>query len=374
MKTPTWRIAALVAVAALIATPAAAAPLTYPSRVMEGFPYTGSPEVSAPAWILYDASADAVLASRSPNEVRPMASITKIMTGLLVVENTRPDDMVTISAKAAATGEKEIELVAGEVIEMDALFKALMIHSANDAATAIAEHIAGSVGAFVELMNTRAAEFGMEGTSFANPHGLDAPNHYTTAADMLILTRVAMQSERFADVVRARIVVMPPSPDGSLRKGTTTNLMLDWYEGALGVKTGYTSEAQLTYVGVAERNERHIYVVLLGAEGERAHFSDAINLLDYAFDSLGYFGDVALGSPYSAAKARAGSDSVLVSRDVETYLHLAGQGLALETPSPLVSAPESTPPIIVELARHPETPPRSLIEIVSYWFTGIFGQ
>ena len=363
----------MVIAAAFIATPAAAAPLTYPPPVVETFPHTGPPEVTAPAWILYDESTDAVLGSQASNEERPMASITKIMTGLLVIENSEPKEAVVVSARAAATGEKEIELATGEVMEMDALFKALMIHSANDAATAIAEHIAGSVEAFVDLMNTRAAELGLKGTSFANPHGLDAPNHYTTAADMLVLTRVAMESRRFADVVRSKIVVIPPTSDGSLRKGTTTNLMLDWYEGALGVKTGYTSGAQLTYVGVAERDERHIYLVLLGSEGEKAHFVDAIKLFDYAFNSLGYYGDLSLGSPYVAAKARSGPDPILVSRDVESYLHMAAQGLTLQPPSPLVSIPEPSVPVIIEFARHPEPPPRSLAEIVSYWFVTVFG-
>ena len=373
MRTRSRCLAAMVIAATFIATPAVAAPLTYPPPVVETFPHTGPPELSAEAYILYDESNDAVLASRAANEERPMASITKIMTGLLVVENSQPADAVVVSARAAATGEREIGLAEGEVMEMDALLKALMIHSANDAATAIAEHIAGSVEEFVDLMNNRAGELGLEGTSFSNPHGLDAPDHYTTAGDMLLLTRVAMESQRFADVVRSKIVVMPPHPDGSLRKGTTTNLMLDWYEGALGVKTGYTSGAQLTYVGVAERDERHIYLVLLGSEGERAHFEDAIKLFDYAFGSLGYYGNVASGSPYLAAKARSEPDPILVSRDVESYLHLAGQGLTLEQPSSLESVPEPTAPVIIELARHPEPAPRSLTEIVSYWFAMVFG-
>ena len=361
-------IAAMVIAAVFIASPVAAAPLTYPPPVVETFPRTGLPEVSASAWILYDEATNAVLGSRAPNEKRPMASITKIMTGLLVVENSQPDEAVVVSARAAATGEKEIELVAGEVMEMDALLKALLVHSANDAATAIAEHIAGSVGAFVNLMNTRAAELGLEGTSFANSHGLDAPNHYTTAADMLVLTRIAMESRRFSDVVRSKIVVMTPSPDGSLRKGTTTNLMLDMYEGVLGVKTGYTSSAQLTYVGVAERNDRNIYLVLLGSEGERAHFADAIKLFDYAFNSLGYYGDVALGSAYVASKARSELDPILASND------LAAEEPTPEPPSPVVPAPEPTSPVIIELARRAEPAPRSLTEIVSYWFVLVFGQ
>ncbi len=372
MSTRFRLFAAIVAAVALIATPAVAAPFTYPPPVVETFPHPGPPEVSAVSWILYDASTDSVLGSLAADDERAMASITKIMTGLLVVENSQPDELVVISERAVETGEKEIDLTAGEVMEMDALLKALMIHSANDAATAIAEHISGSVEAFVDLMNSRATELGLEGTSFANPHGLDAPNHYTTAEDMLVMTRVAMESPRFADVVRSKIVVMPPDPEGGPRKGTTTNLMLYEYQGTLGVKTGFTSSALLTYVGVAERDERRIYVVLLGSEGERGHFADSAKLFDYAFNALGYYGDVALGSPYVASRARSGPDPILVSRDIETYLHLAGQGLTLAPPSPVVPLPQPIPPMAVEIARHPEQGPHSLAEIVSYWFNMIF--
>jgi serine-type D-Ala-D-Ala carboxypeptidase (penicillin-binding protein 5/6) len=366
-------VASLAAVA-LIATPGSAAPFAYPPPIVETFPHNGPPDVSASAWILYDESTDSVLGSLAANERRAMASITKIMTGLLVIENSLPRELVIVSQRAAETGEKEIGLEAGEIIEMDALFKALMIHSANDAATAIAEHISGSVAEFVNLMNSRAAELGLEGTSFANPHGLDAPNHYTTAEDMLTLTREAMRSRRFADVVRSKIVVMPPDPEGMPRKGTTTNLMLYEYEGTLGVKTGFTASALLTYAGVAERGQRRIYVVVLGSEGERGHFADAAKLFDYAFNSLGYYGDIALGSPYVAAKARAEPDPILVARDVESYLHLAGQGLTLTPPAPTSSEPVTAGPAAVEVARHSEPGPTTLGEIATYWLTVLFGS
>ena len=370
MSPRSWLFAAIVTAIALNATPAAAAPFTYPPPVVETFPHPGPPQVSALSWILYDASTDSILGSSAAKDQRAMASITKIMTGLLVVENSQSDEPVVISERAAETEEKEIDLIAGEIMEMDALFKALMIHSANDAATAIAEHISGSVEAFVDLMNSRAAELGLEGTSFANPHGLDDPDHYTTAEDMLVITRIAMESPRFADVVRSKIVVMPPGPEGALRRGTTTNLMLYGYQGTLGVKTGFTFSALLTYAGVAERDERRVYVVLLGSQGEMGHFADSTALFDYAFNALGYYGDVVSGSPYVAARARSGPDPILVARDIETYLHLAGQGLTLEPPLPMVPLP--TRPEAVEIARHSDEGPHSLIDIVSYWFDMIF--
>ncbi len=166
----------------LLALPVSAAPLAFPIPPLQGLPQGGRvPAVTAPSWILFDESTDIVLGSLNPTDPLAMASITKIMTGLIAIENTRPADLVTISETAAATGEKEIDLVAGETLTMDALFKSLMIHSANDSATAIAEHVGGSVDGFVALMNERAAELGLTETSFRNPHGLDAPDHHDNA-------------------------------------------------------------------------------------------------------------------------------------------------------------------------------------------------
>src|SRR3970040_2436189 len=243
--------------------PVSAAPFTFPAPVLEAFPTPDAPEVTAASWVLYDTAADVVIAELNADQERAMASVTKIMTGLLTVENSYPAEPVTISERAANTGEKEIDLVAGEILEMDALFKALMIHSANDAATAIAEHISGSVEEFVAEMNQRAAELGLTPTSFANPHGLDAPDHYTTARDLLTLARVAMANDDFAEVVKAKTLVFPPAPDGASRTGSSTNPLLWSYSGALGVKTGFTSQALLTYVAVAERDGRRLNAVLL---------------------------------------------------------------------------------------------------------------
>ena len=172
-----------------------------------------------------------VLGSSGASDQRPMASTTKIMTGLLVLENADLDDVVTISQEAADTGGQEIGLIAGEQMTVGSLFRALMVRSANDAAAALAEHISGSVDGFVQLMNDRADEMGLENTSFANPHGLDAPGHYSSAGDLLTMAREAMTHPEFADVVRSRVMVMTPAPDGTQRVGISTNLMLSSYDG-----------------------------------------------------------------------------------------------------------------------------------------------
>ncbi len=375
-------LAPAVVLALLLAVPANAAPMTFPAPPFQGL-YQGGPPptLTAPSWVLFDESTDVLLASLNPDDQRSIASLTKIMTGLLAIENTEPGDLVTISERAAATGEKEIDLVAGETLTMDALFKALMIQSANDSATAIAEYVGGSVEGFVAMMNERAAELGLTETSFANPHGLDAPNHYSSARDMLELTRVALEDRYYTDVVRSTIVVMPPAPDGTERIGESTNLLLngrasrpgfpavDAYEGAIGVKTGFTSSALLTYVAAAERDGRRLYVVILGADGPRAHFFDAQKLFDYGFAQFPYNGPIVLGTPYVSTKARIEPDPLLVQGDVESYVHLAGQGLTLDQPALVASSNREPLPLpITMISRNPDTGPTSVLDTIQFWF------
>ncbi len=357
----------------LIAGPAQAAPFNYPAPVQATFPAPDPPGVTAGSWILYDDSLDFVIAEHNADQERSIASVTKIMTGLLTVENSSPDDLVTISERAAATGEKEIELVAGETVTMDALFKALMIHSANDAATAIAEHISGSVEEFVALMNQRSAELGLTHTSFANPHGLDAPGHYSSARDLLALTEVAMAQPEFADVVRAKTMVFPEAPDGASRQGSSTNLLLSWYQGTLGVKTGFTSQALLTFVAAAERDGRRLYAVVLGSDGDRAHFADATALFDYGFKDLSYFGHAATKTPYLAMQGRQTPSPLLAQGNLEVYMHLAGQGLMLDAPAPLTETPEPSPPPIIEVTRSAEPAPGSILEAMGFWIGQALG-
>jgi D-alanyl-D-alanine carboxypeptidase (penicillin-binding protein 5/6) len=360
-------VGALAPVLVVLALPAAAAPFTYPAPVQQTFPTPAAPSITAGSWILYDESTGTVIAELNADQERAMASVTKIMTGLLAIERSAPGDMVTVSQRAADTGEKEIELVQGETVRMDALFKALMIHSANDAATAIAEHISGSVEAFVDLMNQRAAELGLTHTSFANPHGLDAPGHYTTARDLLALGRVAMELPEFSEVVKAKTLVFPPAPDGTSRSGSSTNLLLWSYPGSLGLKTGFTAQALLTYVAAAERDGRRLYAVLLGSDGDRAHFSDATALFDYGFEQLGFFGDASTGAPYAPIQGRRSPDPMVSLAGMETYLHLASQGLMLESPGPLRELPEPAPPPIVEVTRNPDPGPRTVMETMRFW-------
>lgn len=320
--------------------------------------------MSAPSWILYDDTSGAVLAASVPDQQRAVASITKVMTGLLVVELADPSDVVAVSERAANTGEKSIGLQAGEQLTVDALFKALIIHSANDAATALAEHIGGSVEGFVGLMNQRAAELGLTSTSFANPHGLDAEGHFSSARDVLTLARLAMTYPQFRDAARARVLVFPDAPDGTVRRGFTTNLLLQSYEGMLGVKTGFTNHALLTIVGSAERESRNLYVVVLGSEGQRGHFADAEALLDHGFQQLAIFGTITTGARYTAMKPRT-DVGPLSAAAVESLFHLAGQGLVGDPPLPAEEEPLPVPVVAHRRAEHPSP---ALVDTLLFWW------
>ena len=364
-----------VALVTLTIVPAAAArPLHYPAPVIEGLPDPGPPAVTAKAWILYDESTDAILGEAAADERRSVASITKIMTALLALERGDLTDVVTVSQRAADTGEREIGLIAGEQVTVGALLKAALIHSGNDAATAIAEYVGGSVEGFVDLMNQRAGELGMFNTSFANPHGLDAPNHYSSARDMLKLARVAMEHSEFRDIVRSRILVFPATPDGTKRIGTATNLLLDDYEGASGIKTGFTFQALLTFVATAERDSRRLYAVVLGSEGERAHLADARELFDYGFEDLGMYGILATGNEYTARFHPPGPSPLVAATSVEALLHLGASGLLTRPPESRVTAPEPVPPPVTEVTRQVEPSRGTLRGALGFWIDLIQGS
>ena len=256
------------------------------------------PEISAGAWILYDDTFGLVLAEREADIGRAVASTTKIMTALVVIEQSDQDATVEITSRADLAGGSEIGLVPGERPWTVAdLLAALLLQSANDAAVALAEHVGGSVAGFADLMNVKAAELGLRNTNFVNPHGLDHPDHYSTPRDLLTGTLAAMDDPTFARLIQARSANLPANPDGEPRVAVNRNELLASYPGALGVKTGFTDNALQTLVAAAERDRRRLYAVVLGSTD---HFTDAARLLDYGFAE---FGPMTL-VPYTSATPR----------------------------------------------------------------------
>lgn len=300
-----------------------------PPIPVERIPPLPAPVVSAPAWILYDETNDVVLDSRDPDTPRPMASTTKVMTGLLALESGALDEIVTVSQRAADVGEAEIGLVAGERIPLEMLVYSLLLRSANDAAVAVAEHIGGSVEGFVDRMNQRAAELGLDSTAFANPHGLDATGHVSSPRDLLDLARAAMENEHFAEMVGTAAFRIVDAPDGTRRVAESTNTMLQTYRGTFGVKTGFTFQAGLVFVGGAERDGRRLWVVVMGSEGTGGHFVDATRLLDHGFEDLRIVDTIARGTPFRLAATDVAEEVVALAR-----LHALAVVSTLERPPP----------------------------------------
>lgn len=265
-------------------------------------------EVSAAAAVLMDATTGELLFTRNPDEVLPPASITKILTALAILERGHLSDAVVVSQAAAGVGGYRLGLRGGQRISLNDLLAAILIRSANDAAVAAAEHVGHGLSGFVALMNAKAQELGMHHSHFANPHGLDEPGHYTTARDMAILTRVAMEHPDFARLVRTRevtVTIWKPGRRGFARQTRviqTHNKLLGRLEGADGVKTGYTDAAGRCLVASASRGGQRMIAVLLN---DRQRWTDAATLLRYGFESAGSAARMG-GSPRHWHAARGG--------------------------------------------------------------------
>jgi D-alanyl-D-alanine carboxypeptidase len=244
---------------------------------------------NAASALLVDANSGMVLFERDPDAPRPPASVTKILTALIVLERGRLNDTVVVSQAAAQTGGQRLGLRAGQRITLGDLLAALLIRSANDAAVAAAEHVGGSLAGFVALMNETAVDLGMANSRFANPHGLDEPFHFTTARDMAALTRAALENPRFAELVRARqatLTIWKPGHRNLVPQNRivlTHNRLLGQVAGADGVKTGYTDSAGRCLVASASRGNHRMIAVLLN---DPQRWTDAAALLEYGFGSV----------------------------------------------------------------------------------------
>ncbi|MBQ1717036.1 MAG: D-alanyl-D-alanine carboxypeptidase, partial [Ruminococcus sp.] len=240
--------------------------------------------VSAPSAILMEAGTGNILFEKNAHEHRPCASITKVMTLLLVFEamdsgRLSLDDTITSSAHAASMGGSDIWLEEGESMSADDMIKATVVASANDAAVALAETVSGSEDAFVEQMNARAKELGMDDTTFKNCNGLDEEGHLTSAYDVALMSRELMKHEKIYDYTSIWL--------DYLRGGETqivnTNKLLKTYKGITGLKTGTTDDAGCCMAASAQRDGMTLLSVVLGCDTGKQRFADSAALLDYGF-------------------------------------------------------------------------------------------
>jgi serine-type D-Ala-D-Ala carboxypeptidase (penicillin-binding protein 5/6) len=240
--------------------------------------------VSAQSAILIEQTSGRVLFEKDAHTKRRIASITKIMTAILAIESGKMEEIVTVSNRAVRTEGSSIYLKPNEKIKLKHLVYGLMLRSGNDAAVAIAEHVAGSVEGFVFLMNQKAAEIGMTNTEFANPHGLDdAENHYSTAYDMALLMRYAMQNKEFRKISGTE-VYRAPNPDEKWDRvwRNKNKLLTNLYEYCTGGKTGYTKRAKRTLVTTASKEGLDLIAVTLNASDD---WNDHIAMYEYGFDN-----------------------------------------------------------------------------------------
>lgn len=238
--------------------------------------------------VLMEASTGTVLFEYHPDLLCPPASITKIMTLLLVMEaieegKLKTDDVVTAGAHAASMGGSQIFLKEGERMTVEDLIKSVVISSANDAALALAEHISGTEEAFVRQMNEKAAELGMKNTHFENTNGLDdtVTNHMTTALDVAIMSRALIAHEL---ILKYSSIWMDTIRDGAFGL-TNTNRLIRFYPGATGLKTGSTSKAKFCISATAERNGMSLICVIMGAPTRDIRNEEAKKLLDFGFST-----------------------------------------------------------------------------------------
>jgi serine-type D-Ala-D-Ala carboxypeptidase (penicillin-binding protein 5/6) len=257
-------------------------PSPYPTALRTPDGRLDPPPLGAAAAVLMDANRGQVLFRHNPHTRRAVASLTKIMTAMLVLEDGDLTDRVTVSARAASQSGSVLGLEPGERISVENLLYALMLQSSNDAAVALAEHVSGSVGRFVKRMNRRARELGLTRTRFASPNGLDDDGR-STAADLARLTLVALDEPELARIVQSKRRDIP-APAGPDRHIQNRNALLWLYPAATGVKTGFTSAAGHCLVATGERDGRRLVAVVLGVPGEA--FSDGAALLNYGFQGF----------------------------------------------------------------------------------------
>ncbi len=247
-----------------------------------------APEVPAPSCLLMDAATGTVLYEKNADEPLAPASVTKVMTLLLVMEAVDRgqlgwDDTITASAAAAAKGGSQVYLEEGEQMSLREMVKCVVVSSANDCATALAEAVAGSESGFVEKMNQRAQELGMEHTHFANCTGLDdeagPDEHYTTARDIAIMSRELLRHDKIREFTT---IWMDTIRDGAFGL-SNTNKLVRFYQGTTGLKTGYTSSAGYCMSASAERDGMELIATVMHCETSTDRFESAKALMDYGF-------------------------------------------------------------------------------------------
>lgn len=283
--------------------------------------------LSCKSAILIEATSGKVLYEKDADIPLPMASVTKIMTMLLIMEavdggRINLSDMVTGSAHAKSMGGSTIFLDEGEQLSVHDMLKGIAVASANDACVAMAEHIAGSEAAFVSMMNTRAGELGMKNTVFKNTNGLDEAGHYSSARDIAIMSAELLKHPKILDYTT---IWMDSLRDGKFQLANT-NKLIRFYKGAIGLKTGSTDDALYCLSGAAERDGMRLISVVLAAPTSQKRFSETTSLLDYGFAVYAKKQLVQQGEASGAVRVEKGVADSVSAVAAEEYVYVGKKG------------------------------------------------
>lgn len=234
--------------------------------------------------LIYDRASGKILYEKNGNKQTPMASTTKIMTAIVVLENANLKDVVTIDAKAAGIGGSRLGLKKNDKITVNDLLFGLMLRSGNDAAVALANYVGGSIAGFAEMMNAKAKEMGLTNSHFIVPHGLDNDGHYTTAYELAKMADYALKIDKFKQIVGTQNTTI--YINGYAKAINNTNKLLGSVSGVYGVKTGFTNGAGRCLVTACKRDDLDIVTVIIGADTTKQRTADTIKLINYAYNNF----------------------------------------------------------------------------------------
>ena len=287
------------------------------------------PTINSRAYVVIDRKSNTVLVGKNENQKKKMASTTKIMTALIVIENCDLSETVEISKKSASTRGSRLGLKTGDKITVYDLLYGLMMRSGNDSAIALAEHTAGSISNFADLMNQKAVELGLSNTHFVTPHGLDEDEHYTTAYELALLSNYAMNNEIFARIVGTKNYTI--TINGYPKTLTNTNELLGSLNGVYGIKTGFTNGANRCLVTCCKRGEMDLICVVLGADTKKYRTTDSIKLLEYSFSNFKYVNIEEMVSNYFETWKENNKNSFTINKGISSYLDLKYEDLEHST-------------------------------------------
>lgn len=320
--------------------------------------YAAELKLKGKSAVLIDAGTGEILYEKNADEQLRPASMTKMMTAILVCENLQPDDIVTVSKYVTTIDGSALGLKKGEKITVEDLLNVMLIYSANDCAVALAEAVSGSVEEFAALMNKRAEELGCTGTHFVNPNGLDADGHVSTARDMAIIAKKAMEIPEIREIVqRTTYQIHKTNKRDVLAVGTTDRLLFDtyswinvngksrhpYYKYAIGIKTGYTDRAGGCMAAAAVKgDEEYISIVMKSTAFDR--FADSIELLEYGFDNFDRYKAVSAGDSYDV-KVKKGKEKTVRAEAEEDVSAVIEEGADTDSITCEVTYEENRAPV-----------------------------